>query len=85
MLGEEFDKLGEHVSAKPEDLAFTQDFWKLTAELFSEGALKPHPVEVGEHGLVGVFDGMDLSRKGKVSGKKLVYRISDTPDITGSA
>lgn len=78
VLGEAFDKLGEHVNAKPEDYEFTQKFWKVTEELLSSGQLKPHPIRVGKDGLVGVFDGMQQAREGKVSGEKLVYRIAET-------
>ena len=79
VIGEAFDKLGAHVAAKPEDFDHAKMFWELTQTLVESGQLKPHPVEVGNNGLVGVFDGLQKSREGKVSGVKLVYRIADTP------
>ena len=53
-------------------------FWQLTEELVRAGKLKPHPVKIGTGGLVGVFDGLQQMREGKVSGVKLVYPINDT-------
>ena len=79
VFGESFDKLGAHVPAKPEDFEHTKMFWELTEKLVSSGQLKPHPVRLGKDGLVGVFDGLQQGRDGKISAAKLVYRISDTP------
>lgn len=81
VFGEAFDKLGEHVPAKPEDFEHCKKFWRLAEELFRSGQLRAPPVRVGKDGLVGVFDGMQQSRDGKVSGEKLVYRVEDTPGL----
>ncbi|KAF2481971.1 putative zinc-binding oxidoreductase ToxD [Neohortaea acidophila] len=81
VFGEAFDKLGEHVPAKPQDFEHCKKFWQLTEELVAEGRLKPHPMKVGGEGLVGVFDGMQQAREGKVSGVKLVYRVEETPGL----
>ena len=79
VIGEAFDKLGAHVPAKPQDFEHAKAFWKITQELMEEGMLKPHPVDVRQDGLIGVFDGLQRAREGKVSGTKLVYRIADSP------
>ena len=79
VFGEAFDKLGEHVDAKPEDFEHGKMFWLLTEDLISTGRLKPQPTKVEKDGLVGVFDGLQQSREGKVSGVKLIYRIEETP------
>ena len=79
VIGEAFDKLGAHVEAKPDDFEHAKKFWSLTQSLVEDGQLKPHPVEVGKDGLVGVFAGLQQGREGKISGKKLVYRVADTP------
>jgi len=81
-FGEAFDKLGAHVPAKREDFEFTAMFWRLTENLVKEGKIKPHPIRVGGEGLVGVFDGMQQMREGKVSGVKLVYRVEETPGLS---
>lgn len=81
VLGESFDKLGAHVPAKPENYEFTKEFWQITQGLLATGKLKPHPINLGKEGLVGVFEGMQQSRLGKVSGEKLVYRVDETPGL----
>lgn len=48
----------------------------MAEKLFAQGKLKPHPQMVGDGGLKGVFDGLQKMREGKVSGQKLVYRVS---------
>ena len=79
VFGESFDKLGDHIPAKPDDFEHTKMFWELTEKFVHEGKLKHHPVRVEKDGLVGVFDGLQQGRDGKISGEKLVYRIDDTP------
>jgi hypothetical protein len=81
VFGEAFDKLGAHVPAKPEHFEHGKMFWQLSEELVRAGKLKPHPVKVGKDGLVGVFDGLQQMREGKVSGVKLVYRIEEAPGL----
>jgi len=63
---------------KPEDFEFGKEFWGLTEKLLADGRVKPHPAEVGEGGLEGVFKGLQAMREGRVSGKKLVYRVDET-------
>lgn len=79
VFGESFDKLGEHIPANPEHFEHTKKFWSLTEKLVHEGKIKPHPVKVGKDGLVGVFDGLQQGRDGKISGTKLIYRVDETP------
>lgn len=82
VFGESFDKLGAHVPAKLEDYEFTKKFWRITEGLLATGQLKPHPITLGKEGLVGVFEGMQKAREGKVSGEKLVYRVDETPGLS---
>lgn len=84
VLGESFDKLGAHVPAKPEDFEFTKKIWGITEGLLATGRLKSHPITLGKGGLLGVFEGMQRAREGKVSGEKLVYRVEETPGLEGS-
>ncbi|KAK3369373.1 chaperonin 10-like protein [Lasiosphaeria ovina] len=76
VIGEPF-RLGPamDVPAKPEEFEFGKKFWALAEKLLAEGRIRVHPVQVGEGGLEGVFEGLQAMREGKVSGKKLVYRI----------
>ncbi|KAI8822609.1 uncharacterized protein EV422DRAFT_524705 [Fimicolochytrium jonesii] len=78
-FGEPFSTFGVTKDAIPEDYAYATKFWEISEKLLAGGKLKPHPLEVKEKGLKGIIDGLDLLRKDKVSGKKLAYRIADTP------
>ncbi|KAJ4335719.1 hypothetical protein N0V95_008822 [Ascochyta clinopodiicola] len=71
MIGEAFN---EKVPAKPEDYEFGVKFWKAAEELFNSGKVKAHPTLVRD-GLEGVPQGLNDLKDGKVSGKKLVYRV----------
>ncbi|KAI0508527.1 putative zinc-binding oxidoreductase ToxD [Xylaria bambusicola] len=73
--GEAFDKGTTHVSAAPEDLEFGKRFWELATELFAKKLITTHPSMICEGGLQGVIDGLDMLRAGKISRKKLVYRV----------
>ncbi|KAF2624513.1 zinc-binding oxidoreductase ToxD [Macroventuria anomochaeta] len=70
-LGEKFN---DKVPAKPEDYEFGVKFWKAAEELFNSGKIKAHPTLVRD-GLEGVPQGLNDLKDGKVSGKKLVYRV----------
>jgi NADPH:quinone reductase-like Zn-dependent oxidoreductase len=70
-LGEKFS---DNVPAKPEDYEFGVKFWKAAEELFNSGKISAHPTLVRE-GLEGVPQGLNDLKEGKVSGKKLVYRV----------
>ena len=47
--------------------------------LVAQGKIKAHPPEVRGEGLKGVLSGLQDLKAGKVSGKKLVYRVEETP------
>lgn len=65
------------IPAKPEDFEFAKMFWELARGLLAEGKVKAHQISVNEggKGLEGVLKGLDMMRRGKVSGKKLVYTL----------
>lgn len=77
--GEYSVKFGKELPASPTDFKFATDFWALSEQLLKEGKIKAHPVDVRPGGLKGLLDGLDLLRKNKVSGKKVVYRVAETP------
>jgi len=80
----EYAKRGEkELPAKPEDLEFAGRFWKLTEGLLAEGKFKVHQPDVRPGGLDGVMKGLDDLRQGRVSGKKLVYRVAGTEGVSG--
>ena len=57
---------------------FAKMFWSLSETLLKEKKVKVHPVDLKPEGLKGVLDGLVKMRKGRVSGKKLVYSIDET-------
>lgn len=61
----------------PEDFELGQKFVALTEELLQAKVIKPHPVDLREGGIDGILSGMQDLKDGKVSGVKLVYRISE--------
>lgn len=79
IFGEEFSFGAMKFPAVPEDFEYTKKFVGITEKLLAEGELKPHTAQVGKDGLEGVLKGLDDLKNGKVSGQKLVYRVSETP------
>ncbi|KAK1090037.1 hypothetical protein LTR48_009090, partial [Friedmanniomyces endolithicus] len=77
-----FEKGGKEFPAKREDFEFAEKFFGITEELLREGKLKTHPELVGSDGLAGALKGMEDMKDEKVSAKKLVYRVKDTPKET---
>lgn len=79
-FGEEY-KMGPDgalQAAKPDDYEYSAMFFDLAQELLAKGKFRSHRVKVGSGGLNGVLDGLELLRAGRVSGEKLVYRVTDT-------
>ncbi|RVX68794.1 hypothetical protein B0A52_07680 [Exophiala mesophila] len=60
--------------ASKTDFDYVSEFMPIAESWLQQGILKPHPSLVG-NGLEQVIEGMDLMRHGKVSGKKLVYKL----------
>nr|QPC57091.1 enoyl reductase [Tolypocladium sp. 49Y] len=62
--------------ARPKDRVFAEGWYRGTQALVdTPGAIRPHPLDRGAHGLHGVIAGLDRMRKGDVSGVKLVYDL----------
>jgi NADPH:quinone reductase-like Zn-dependent oxidoreductase len=79
IFNEDFTKGGKTTPASPEDFESAKIIFGITEKLLAEGKLKPHPEHVGAEGLKGVLQGMLDLKNDKVSGKKLVYRVEETP------
>lgn len=75
-LGEAFSKAGKHYEAIADDLAFSSKFSVLSQKLIEEKKLKGHRQEVRDGGLDGILTGLKDMKNGKISGVKVVYRIS---------
>lgn len=79
IFGEPFEKKGTKFEDNAEDFEFAKKFMAFTEKLLGNGRLRPHAELVGRNGLEGVLDGLKLLKSKKVSGKKLVYLVKDTP------
>jgi hypothetical protein len=77
ITGEAFDMEGDHYDAVPEDFEFAKKFGTVFEELLEKGLIKNHPVELREGGLGGILRSLEDMKEGKVSGKKLVFRLVD--------
>ncbi|KAI4224029.1 MAG: hypothetical protein L6R36_004967 [Xanthoria steineri] len=80
-FGEPFELGPQAFAAVPEDRDFAARWWLLAEKYLRSGEVKVHPPEVREGGLEGVLEGLDLMRKDRVSGRKLVYNISSGDDL----
>ncbi|KAJ9651313.1 hypothetical protein H2198_009407 [Neophaeococcomyces mojaviensis] len=63
------------------DGEFATEMYRAWTTYLADGRLKPHPIEVQPNGLAEVGQGIQALYDGKVSAKKLVYRIADTPEL----
>ncbi|KAJ9138414.1 GroES-like protein [Pleurostoma richardsiae] len=63
------------------DGEFALAFYRYLSHLLAEGRFAPHPFEVLPGGLPAVVGGLRALREGRVSAKKLVVRLTDTPHI----
>jgi NADPH:quinone reductase-like Zn-dependent oxidoreductase len=79
VFGEAFNFGPAQIPASNDDFEWAKKFMSLTEKLLAEGKLKPHKETVGKDGLEGALKGLDDLRQGRVSGEKLVYKVSETP------
>ena len=76
-MGEDFTfRAGAEHPAKPGDFDFAVMFWEVADRLFKAGKIRAPPIDKRGGGLEGIHGGLDDFRAGKVSGRKLVYRIA---------
>ncbi len=79
IFGESFKFGPQEIPAISEDFEYAKKFLAMTEGLLKEGKITAHKQTVGKDGLEGVLKGMEDMKNGKVSGEKLVYRVSETP------
>lgn len=72
-------------TAKPGYQAFGREVMPKLHRLFEEGKLSSHPIREEKDGFEGLLDGVDLLRKGKVRGEKLVYRTQERRCVVSAA
>lgn len=80
-FGEPFELGPQAFAAVPEDRDFAARWWLMAERYLRSGQVKVHPPEVRDGGLEGVLEGLDLMRKDRVSGRKLVYNVSSGDDL----
>jgi hypothetical protein len=64
--------------AKLDDYEFGEMFFRLAEEALATGRFGTHPATVDKRSLYEVLEGLQLMRKGKVSGTKSSYQVEDT-------
>ncbi|KAF2186758.1 GroES-like protein [Zopfia rhizophila CBS 207.26] len=67
---------------KVKDFAYV--YFRYFARGLDEGFFKPHPAEVVPGGLTGIEKGLTSLKEGKASAVKYVFRIGETPGVTGT-
>jgi hypothetical protein len=77
-IGEAFEKAGGKFDGNKEDFEHSKIVWAKAEKLLEEKRFEPHRYEVRPGGLDGILGGLEDLKNGKVSGIKVVYRISDT-------
>lgn len=63
---------------------FGYAWFRLFGQGMKEGWFKPHPYEVVQGGLAGVGEGLLKLQTGKVSAKKMVFRVAETEGVNFS-
>ncbi|OCF71937.1 enoyl reductase [Kwoniella mangroviensis CBS 8886] len=64
------------IPAKPEDRKFGEEVFAKTPEFITKYGIKPNPIDLRSGGLNDVSNGFKEMKDGKVSGKKIVYKIA---------
>ena len=60
-------------------------WFRLIGQGMKEGWFTPHPYEAVAGGLNGVGEGLARLQHGKVSAKKMVFRVAETGDLSGGS
>lgn len=69
---------------QPSNHDFGYAWFRLFGQGMKEGWFKPHPHEVVKGGLAGVGEGLSRLQTGKVSAKKMVFRVAETEGVNFS-
>jgi NADPH:quinone reductase-like Zn-dependent oxidoreductase len=70
-----FTSLGRDWPAVPEDEAFGADAYARSADMIKKYNIRANPID-HRNGLDAIVDGLEHMKQGKVSGKKLIYKIA---------
>ncbi|KAF2641170.1 putative zinc-binding oxidoreductase ToxD [Massarina eburnea CBS 473.64] len=75
--GENIMTMGFQFPAIPSHYEFAVKWAKVAEKLYGEGKLQTHRLDVREGGIDKILEGLGDMREGKVSGKKIVYRVAE--------
>jgi NADPH:quinone reductase-like Zn-dependent oxidoreductase len=64
-----------------EDLGYGERLMALVTKLLESGRLKAPRLRIIGGGLAGIADGLNVMRKGEISGEKVVVRVAETPTV----
>jgi len=70
-----FKTFGLEYDTIPEDREFSHDAWAKSADLIKTYNIRPNPID-HRGGLDSIAEGLEHMKSGKVSGKKLIYKIA---------
>lgn len=76
--GEGFEKAGRWYPANADHYSFARKFFAVTEELVAAGKIRPVNYNVNEDGLRAIPAGLKELKDGKVSGRKLVYKLASS-------
>jgi NADPH:quinone reductase-like Zn-dependent oxidoreductase len=82
--GEEQKFGARTLPAVPEDREFVERFFPKLEEWLEQGKIVPNKITVVPGGLEGVKEGFRRMRDKEVSGEKLVFRVAETPGLSGN-
>ncbi|KAF3932206.1 Zeta-crystallin [Dactylellina cionopaga] len=63
------------------DVEFAYVFSRYLTRVLAQGKFKTHPAEVMKGGLLGVVDGLNLLREGKMKASKAIARVAETEGL----
>ncbi|KAK5957310.1 hypothetical protein OHC33_001682 [Knufia fluminis] len=76
VTGERFTfRAGQEFPAKKDDFEFGKKHMEMCEGLMNEGKVKAVPTDVRDGGLAKIHEGLDDLRSGRVSGRKIVYKV----------
>jgi len=77
IFGDAFDMFGSfRINSMPQNFEFAKQWGVLIEKLLVEKKVIPHPVEA-RSGIEGIGAGLKDLEEGRISARKLVYRVSD--------
>jgi NADPH:quinone reductase-like Zn-dependent oxidoreductase len=77
IFGDAFDMFGSfRIDSMPQNFEFVKKWGVVMEKLLEEKKIVPHPVEV-RSGIERIGEGLKDLEEGKVSARKLIYRVSD--------